>query len=290
MRILLTGGSGDLGRLLCEALAARGDEPVVIDPAPPPPCVKTYFAASILDRAAVARAVEGAGCVIHIAAWHGIHEARRTKSVYDFHDLNVTGTFEVLEASARAGVKRFLFISSTSVSDRYGVYGHSKVLSEEMCRAYAHRHGMAVGILRPRAFIPSWNRDVYAGFPEWAAWFARGAVHIDDVGRAVSCALDLLTQGRLTSPAPVFTIDGAYDFTREDLDNWDADGPGSTFRKHYPGDEGLMRKYGLDPARRPKVLDVPEQERLPGYVPRYSLKDLLAELRRLDGAAEGSSR
>ena len=38
-----------------------------------------------------------------------------------------------------------------------------------------------------------------------------------------------------------------------------------------------MRKYGLDPARKPKVLDVPDEQRLPGYAPRYSLKDLLAE-------------
>jgi nucleoside-diphosphate-sugar epimerase len=288
MRILLTGGSGDLGRLLSEALAARGDEPAVIDPAPPHPCVKTYFDSSILDRAAVSKAVEGVECVVHIAAWHGIHEARGSKTAYDFHDLNVTGTFEVLEASARAGVKQFLFISSTSASDRYGIYGHTKVLGEEMCRAYAHRHGMAVITLRPRAFIPSWNKAVYASFPEWAAWFSRGAVHLDDVLRATLRALDLLKVGGLASSAPVYTIDGAYDFTREDLDNWDATGPGSTFRKYYPEDEGLMRKYGLDPARRPKVLAIPEEERLPGYVARYGLRDMLAELRRFDaGAAPG---
>src|SRR4051812_42171717 len=88
------GRLGDLGRLLSEALAGRGDEPAVIDPAPPHPCVRAHFQASILDRAAVARAMEGAGCVVHVAAWHGIHEARGTKTVYDFHDLNVTGTFE----------------------------------------------------------------------------------------------------------------------------------------------------------------------------------------------------
>jgi nucleoside-diphosphate-sugar epimerase len=287
MRILLTGGSGDLGRLLSEALAARGDEPAVIDPAPPHPCVKTHFASSILDRAAVARSVEGADCVVHVAAWHGIHEARGMKTVYDFHDLNVTGTFEVLEASARAGVRRFLFISSTSASDRFGVYGHTKVLGEEMCRAYAHRHGLGVVILRPRAFIPSWNVSVYASFPEWAAWFARGAVHVDDVLQAALRAIDLVKEGRPEPNAPVYTIDGAYDFTREDLDNWDADGPGSTFRKYYPGDEGLMRKYGLDPARKPKVLDVPDEQRLPGYVPRYSMRYVLAELRRFDAGAAG---
>src|SRR5262249_13301289 len=279
----LTGGSGDLGGLLSEALVAQGDEPAVIDLAPPRACVKTYHAASILDRAAVAAAVEAVDCVIHIAAWHGIHEARGTKSVYDFHDLNVTGTFEVLEASARAGVTRFVFISSTSASDRHGIYGHTKILGEEMARAYAHRHGMEVIILRPRAFIPSWNTAVYASFPEWAAWFARGAVHIADVTCAVLCAVDLLKQNDgLASPAPVFTIDGAYDFTKEDLDAWDAEGPGSTFRKYYPEDEALLRKYGLDPARKPRVLQIPDAEKLPGYAPQYSLKNMLGELRRFD--------
>jgi nucleoside-diphosphate-sugar epimerase len=185
-------------------------------------------------------------------------------------------------------VKRFLFISSTSVADRYGVYGHSKILGEEMCRAYAHRHGMEAIILRPRAFIPSWNTTVYASFPEWAAWYARGAVHIADVSRAVLCAVDLLKKNvGLEPPAPIFTIDGAHDFTKEDLDAWDAEGPGSTFRKYYPEDEDLLRKYGLDPARKPKVLNIPAAEKLPGYAPQYGLKNMLGELRRFDAGAGG---
>jgi nucleoside-diphosphate-sugar epimerase len=290
MRILLTGGSGDLGGLLSEALVARGDEPAVIDLAPPRACVKTFFRDSILDRAAVARSVEAVDCVIHIAAWHGIHEARGTKSVHDFHDLNVTGTFNVLEAAAQARVRRFVFISSTSASDRYGVYGHTKVLGEEMCCAYAHRHGMAVITLRPRAFIPSWNKATYASFPEWAAWFMRGAVHVDDVVRAVLCALELVKDGvPLAPPAPVFTIDGAYDFTKQDLDAWDADGPGSTFRKYYPHDEALVRKYGLDPTRKPKVLEIPDAGKLPGYEPRYSLRHAIEELRHFDAGTGGSA-
>src|SRR5262249_50982848 len=116
---------------------------------------------------------------------------------------------------------------------------------------------------------------------EWAAWFLRGAVHITDVTQAVLCALELLTKNTPLAIAPIFTIDGAYDFTKEDLDAWDADGPGTTFRKYYPADEDLLRKHGLDPARKPKVLDIPDAERLPGYTPQYSLRNLIAELRRI---------
>lgn len=280
VRILLTGGSGDLGTLLAESLTSRGDVPVVLDVAEPRAGV-AFVRGSLLDRTIVAQAVVDVGCVVHIAAWHGIHEAQHTKTAYDFHDLNVTGTFNVLEAAVTAGVRQFVFLSSTSVSDRYGLYGSSKVVGEEMARAYAHRHGLGVVILRPRAFIPPWNRAVYATFPEWAAWFARGAVHITDVVQAVLCALDLLRAG-LPQPAPVYAVDGAYDFSADDLANWDAAGPGSTFRKSYPEDEELLRKHGLDPARKPKVLDIPDAERLPGYVPRYSLCNMLAELREYD--------
>src|ERR1044072_7532109 len=142
MRVLLTGGSGDLGFLLSEALAKRGDEPVVIDIAPPHNAVKSYFQASILHLPAVDACVENIDCVVHIAAWHGIHEHKGTKTAGEFHDLNVTGTFNMLDAAAVSNVKKFIFISSTSISDRYGIYGHTKILGEEMVRAYAHRHNM----------------------------------------------------------------------------------------------------------------------------------------------------
>jgi nucleoside-diphosphate-sugar epimerase len=283
MRVLLTGGSGDLGVMLSEALAKQGDEPLVIDVAPPHASVRNAWHASILDLAAVAAAVETADCVIHLAAWHGIHESRQTKNAGDFHDLNVTGTFNMLDAAAHAGVKKFIFMSSTSVSDRFGVYGHSKVLAEEMARAYAHRHDMDVVILRPRAFIPSWNTAAYTNFAEWAAWYAKGAVHIGDVMRATLCALDYLNRNPgFTPKAPAFTIDGAYDYTAEDLENWDKDGAGSTFRKYYAEYETLMQKHGLDPTRPPKVLDMAETRAALGYVPQYSLRNMLEELRRYD--------
>lgn len=283
MRILLTGGAGDLGVLLSEALSKRGDEPAVIDLAPPHHSVKTYFPASILNLGAVSAAVENTDCIVHIAAWHGIHEVQKTKSAGDFHDLNVTGTFNMLDAAAIEGVKKFIFISSTSISDRYGIYGNSKILGEEMARAFAHRHDMDVIILRPRAFIPSWNTSVYTNFAEWAEWFSRGAVHITDVRDAVLCGIDYLKNNDGFSPkAPAFTIDGAYEFSAEDMENWDAQGPGTTMEKYYPGAGDLLRKHGIDPARKPKVLDITETRQVLGYNPQYSLKNMLDELKRYD--------
>jgi len=279
MRILLTGGSGDLGTLLSAELLGRAYDVASIDMSPPRIAVPHFVKGSIIDRAAVKRAMAGVDCAVHIAAWHGIHEVEKTKTPEEFHDLNVTGTFNMLEAATSAKVRNFVFISSTSVSDPYSVYGNSKILGEEMCRAYAQRHNMRIIILRPRAFIPSWNRDVYKTWNGWAAWFMRGAVHIDDVKQATLKSILRLVENKPVPDMPAtLTIDGAYEYNADDLAHWDADGAGSTFRKYYAAHEKRAAAAGLDIARKPKVLDITAARALIGYAPTYSLKNLLAEL------------
>ena len=282
MRIVLTGGSGDLASVLTPGLEARGHTPVRLDIVPPRDRRGVYVAGSVLDRAGLAACLAGADCVVHIAAWHGVHETAAPplgKDVYAFWDLNVTGTFNVCEAAARAGVAKLVYVSSTSVRNRHGVYGHTKVMGEEVAHSYAGRHAMNVVVLRPRGFIPHWNRAVYDSFVDWLKWFWRGAVHIDDVARAVVQSLDLLSTTRLETP-PVLTVDGAYEYTDEDLANWDAQGPGSSFRRYYAAYEALVRRWGLVPEDKPFTYDLTETRRRLGYRPRYSLMDALRELER----------
>ncbi|MDP2206054.1 MAG: NAD(P)-dependent oxidoreductase [Alphaproteobacteria bacterium] len=283
MRYFLTGGSGDAGTLLTQSLLARGDAVTNLDLAPPNVTGAVHIAGSLLDHDALPAALFGHDTVVHIAAWHGIHE-QAGKTPRDFHDLNVTGTFNILEAAAGADIKNFVFISSTSVEDRFGVYGHTKILNEEMCRAYAQRHGMQVVILRPRAFVPPWNRAVYSDFIGWAQWFMKGAVHVTDVNAAILAACDLLAAAPLPEAAPVYVIDGAYDYSAAELANWDAAGAGSSFRARYGDFEGLMAQHGLDITRKPRVLCIPDAQRLPGYVPRYSMQNLLEDLQRYGAA------
>ncbi len=279
MRILLTGGSGDLGTLLSAELLGRAYDVVNIDMAAPRVAVPHFVKGSIIDRDAVKRAMAGVDVAVHIAAWHGIHEVEKTKTAEEFHDLNVTGTFNLLEAAAAAKVRNFVFISSTSVSDPYSIYGNSKILGEETCRAYAHRHNMRIIILRPRAFIPSWNRQVYKTWSDWAAWFMRGAVHIDDVKQSVLKSILHLAENKpLPAAPPILTIDGAYEYTADDLANWDSGGAGATFKKYYADYAGLAAQAGLDIARKPRVLDITDAKNLIGYAPQYSLKNLLQEL------------
>jgi nucleoside-diphosphate-sugar epimerase len=280
MRYFLTGGSGDAGTLLTQSLLARGDTVTNLDLASPKIAGAAHIAGSLLDHSMLPSALCGHDTIVHIAAWHGIHE-QAGKTPRDFHDLNVTGTFNILDAAADAGIKKFVFISSTSIEDRFGVYGHTKILGEEMCRAYAVRCGMRIVILRPRAFVPPWNRAVYSDFIGWAQWFMKGAVHVTDVNAAILAACDLLNKGTsLPEPVPAYILDGAYDYTAEELATWDAAGAGSSFRARYGDFEGLMTQHGLDITRKPRVLDIPDAQRLPGYTPRYSMQNLLQDLQR----------
>jgi nucleoside-diphosphate-sugar epimerase len=277
--------------MVCASLLGMGETPIVFDVSKPSATDKEdsvpggpkiqFIEGSINERAQLARAIKGADIVVHIAAWHGIHEARAEKSVYDFWDLNVGGTFNVFQAAVDAGIKNVIFISSTSVDERYGLYGNTKVMGEEIANTYAFRNDMNVIVLRPRAFIPPWNRKVYADFLEWAQWFWKGAVHISDVAQSVIKSIELLARvdHDLYHAPLTLTVDGAYQYTDEDLQNWDAEGPGTTFKKHYKQFYDLAVSMGLDPSIKPKKLDISETQRLLNYKPLYSLKTLLLELK-----------
>lgn len=298
MRIFLTGGSGDLGQVLCRSLLGMGHTPVVfdllrpieadspqLDPALGLPSVE-YIEGSITERNQLKEALQGIDVVVHIAAWHGIHEFRQWKTVWEFWDLNVGGTFNVFQAAYEQGIQDVIFISSTSIDERFSIYGHTKVLGEEIATTYAHRHGMNVITLRPRAFIPPWNASVYPSFIDWAKWFSKGAVHISDVAQSVVKSIELLlAKDHELKNNPLFlTVDGAYEYTDEDLANWDADGPGTTFRKHYERFYDVATRVGLDPSLKPSKLDISKTRQILKYRPLYSMKTLLMELAKYGAA------
>ena len=278
MRVLLTGGAGDLGQVLTRRLSERGDVPVVLDVrAPGPAQPGTFIHGSVLDRPRLSEWFRGCDAIVHIAAWHGIHEDRGIKHAYDFFDLNVRGTFEVLETAASLGIDRMVHISTTSVRRPDTLYGRSKLAAERLVEDYRRYRALNAIILRPRSFIPFWNHDVYSGFADWARWFCKGAVHIDDVAAAVLLCLDRLAKSCVDDHPPL-PLDGAYEYTDGDLAQWDADGPGSTFRKYYTAYFELARAHGIDPTVRPNKLDITETIRWLGYRPTYSMASLLREL------------
>ena len=108
MKVLLTGGSGNLGQTLVPVLLDKGNTPVILDVRAPRDLKKgaVFIEGSILDRPKLADIFRGCDCIVHIAAWHGIREDRGEKNSYEFFDLNVRGTFEVFEAGRRTTSRR----------------------------------------------------------------------------------------------------------------------------------------------------------------------------------------
>ncbi len=98
-------------------------------------------------------ALDGADGVIHLAALWLLqcHEYPRTA-----FDVNVRGTFNVMEACVKKGVKRLVYSSSASVYgdavqepmtedhpfNNKNFYGATKICGEAMLRAFHHRYGL----------------------------------------------------------------------------------------------------------------------------------------------------
>ncbi len=109
MRVLVTGGTGYLGRAVVQALAGRGHVPVVFARSASSSRLPGFaIDGDVRDAAALARAAVGCDAICHMAALVSIWRPRRA----DFDDINVGGLRNALAAAERAGVPRFVYTSS----------------------------------------------------------------------------------------------------------------------------------------------------------------------------------
>ncbi len=143
---LVTGGSGFIGQHLVAALRERGQRVRVLDvqaPAAPGPDVE-FVQGSVLDEAAVARALSGIDQVYHLAGLPGMWVPDKR----DFHDVNCRGTEVVLATARKQGVSRFLHCSTESIlfpySDLHGVPAEEALQpAEAMPGAYTKSKSLA---------------------------------------------------------------------------------------------------------------------------------------------------
>lgn len=175
-RWLITGGAGFLGIHLCRCLLELGQDVTAYDISAFPAEEKLDGAhmvvGDIRDGDTLARSLAGVDFVIHAAAALALAPAEEIDSV------NAEGTRLVLEAAARAKVKRLVYISSTAIYgmprfhpiredaplDPMGAYGIAKAKAEKYC---AEASGIETVRIRPKSFIGTGRLGIFQILFDW---------------------------------------------------------------------------------------------------------------------------
>lgn len=118
MRILVTGGAGFIGSHIVEHFQGRAEVRVLDNLRSGfrhnlAGFAHEFIEASILDRDAVRRAMQGVDYVFHLAAMISVPESMAKPLECD--EINTRGTLIVLEEAAQAGVKKLVLSSSAAI-------------------------------------------------------------------------------------------------------------------------------------------------------------------------------
>jgi nucleoside-diphosphate-sugar epimerase len=195
--VLVTGSAGRIGQAVVAELAARGRQVRGFDRVPTSG-IKDYVVGDLTDPKGVAKAMDGVGTLVHLAA---------TPDDADFltelAPNNIIGVYHVFEAARQAGVGRMILASSGQVvwgsritgpwpvgvdvqpTPRYW-YAACKLFLEAAGRAFADTHGIEVIAVRlgwcPRTkeqvdeiAEQGWAQDVYLSPRDAGRFFACAA-------------------------------------------------------------------------------------------------------------------
>ena len=127
---LVTGGAGFIGSNLCEAITDMGYQVRCLDNLSTGKQANvdflkdrenyTFIKGDIRDLDTCKKACEGVTYVLNQAAWGSVPRSIEMPLLYE--EINIRGTLNMMEAARQAGVKKFVFASSSSV------YGDHPVL------------------------------------------------------------------------------------------------------------------------------------------------------------------
>lgn len=265
MRILLTGASGWLGQALAPLLRALGHTVHGLDPVP---SENARIVGSVADRDLVARAIadHGIEAIIHSAALHKPDIERHGREA--FIDVNVRGTFNLLEEAVAQGVKRFVFTSTTSLmisrairagaeggarqaawlteesaAEPRNIYGVTKLSAEHLCRLYHEQFGLTAIVLRTARFFPEEDDMAHAIAQSdentKANEFLFRRLTVDDAAEAHVAALDRAPDIGFD----IFVIAAPTPFSPDDCEALIADAP-SVVARYFPDYPAIYARRG----------------------------------------------
>jgi UDP-glucose 4-epimerase len=226
-RILVTGGAGFIGATLVRRLVTAGHRVRVLDNYSTGDIAHLagvdaeLIEGDIRDVSALDAALAGTEAVVHLAAAGSVIMSIDDPAAN--FDVNVLGTFRVLDAARRAGVERTVQASTggaligeatppvneSSLPKPISPYGASKLAGEGYAHAFAGAYGLRTVALRfanaygpwsesKRGAVTTFFRAIQAGEPiviygDGSA--SRDYTHVDDISRAIELALDRDVRG-----------------------------------------------------------------------------------------------
>lgn len=183
-RMLVSGATGFVGAALLSRLRAEGRSVEGTSRSSAPGLVESPALDATSDWTGL---VSGREVVVHAAARVHVMVDKAADPASEYRRINVQGTLNLARQAARAGVRRFLFISSVKVNgestdgrppftedDRpapVDPYGVSKLEAEEGLWRLGAETGMEICIVRPPLV---YGPGVRANFESMMSWLARG--------------------------------------------------------------------------------------------------------------------
>ena len=304
MRVVITGAAGFIGSRLSELLVAQAerlgyDDVVLLDALTYSGRLEnleavmrdsrvTFVKGSITDELVTEEVLKGAHAVLHLAAER--HVDRSITGARLFFETNVVGTQQLLESARRAGVQRFVHVSTDEV---YGSiddgawredhllqpnspYSSSKAGSDLAALAYQRTYGLNVMVTRcsnnygPRQFpeklIPLFVTNLFDGeaVPLYGdGLHVRDWLFVDDHCQGI---LRVLEDGRA---GEIYNIGGGTELSNIEITRLLLDLCGADESLIAPAEDrlGHDRRYSVDWSKIQKEL---------GYRPETDFEDGLA--------------
>ena len=188
-KILVIGGAGFIGGFVVQELLRQGAGQVIIydnfargkmdnikESLSDPRCSVYPAGGDIRETDILNDAMNGVDYVFHLAAMWLLHCKDYPRTAFD---VNIGGTFNVLEACVKNKVKKLIYSSSASVYgdavevpmreehpfNNKNFYGATKISGEAMCTAYHDRYGLSIiGLRYMNVYGPGQDQHaVYSG-------------------------------------------------------------------------------------------------------------------------------
>ena len=291
MKVMVTGGAGDLGRDMAPLLANYYDV-VTLDIRKPDNNLE-FIHCDITRLESVKKATKDVDVIVHLAVL--IKADSSTKYI----DVNTKGTCNILEAALENGVKKVVYASSVWAASRgqsvpylpidenipckpEGLYDITKRMGEEFCEYFYRLHGLNSIILRLCGYYPVegfsdegdilWDKiDMRALVGRFVAGSSYKLTNAWDLAQAFRAAID----DKIIQHDTLIVGLGAP-FAPEEAEAL-AETPLTVLEKYYPGVSEFLEDIGLDIPGIKCWYNTGKAETHLGFSPKLSLQDIMKQ-------------